>query len=106
MLKPIFCLGVGNMTAEVGTGGIILVINTRVWCAGEAAISSAILAALLLDTVHLVNPLSCLAFFACRCGAVRCGVPCGFFYTCRNIWPLHNTGHTLHLAFFGSLGTR
>lgn len=45
MLKPIFCLGVGNMTAEVGTGGIILVINTRVWCAGEAAISSAILAA-------------------------------------------------------------
>jgi len=47
MLKPIFCLGVGNMTAEVGTGGIILVINTRVVCAGEgeAAINSAMLAA-------------------------------------------------------------
>lgn len=61
MLKPIFCLGVGNMTAEVGTGGIILVINTRVWCAGEgeAAISSAILAAfstLVTLCLHLVNP--------------------------------------------------
>lgn len=51
MLKPIFCLGVGNMTAEVGTGGIILVINTRVDCAGEAAISSAILAAFVYQTV-------------------------------------------------------
>ena len=29
MLKPIFCLGVGIITADVGTGGIILVINTR-----------------------------------------------------------------------------
>lgn len=40
MLKPIFCLGVGIMTAAaaVGTGGIILVINT-------AAVSSAMLAA-------------------------------------------------------------
>lgn len=30
MLKPIFCFGVGIMTAEVGTGGIILVINSLV----------------------------------------------------------------------------
>lgn len=62
------------MTAEVGTGGIILVINTRVGCAGEAAISSAILAALLLDTVHLVNPLAVqLSLLA---GAGRCGAGC------------------------------
>lgn len=62
------------MTAEVGTGGIILVINTRVGCAGEAAISSAILAALLLDNVHLVNPLAVqLSLLA---GAGRCGAGC------------------------------
>lgn len=30
MLKPIFCFGVGIMTADVGTGGIILVINAWV----------------------------------------------------------------------------
>lgn len=51
MLKPIFCLGVGIMTAAaVGTGGIILVINTRVLLAvGGAATNSAMLAAFSIE---------------------------------------------------------
>lgn len=54
MLKPIFCFGVGIMTAAaaVGTGGIILVINT--------AVSSAMLAAFFRGFKHgflFSNPL-------------------------------------------------